>query len=163
MRRTVNATVLLTFKGLTWLTSPYQYLVKRFQFGWAKFDEAAGVFGNNPAHGAGELPDGALPVKHATGHVSVPLHSVEGVLLQARYRPANREARLAVRRGQFVERHIGTSATGSNAFGNMRFTQFYRVFKREPRTILPELVNRRGAKVLCGKAALDRAAVLFQQ
>ena len=83
LRRTVNATTLLTPKERARLTSPHQYLVKRLQFGWAQFDEAASVFRHHPAHGAGELPDCTLPIENAASHVGIPLHAVEGVLLQA--------------------------------------------------------------------------------
>ena len=104
-----------------WLASPHQYLVERFQFCGAKFDESAGVLRNHPAHGAGELPDGTLPVKHIARHVCISFHPIKGVLLQTRYGPANGEAGLAVWRGQFVERHVGALVASNDAFDNMRF------------------------------------------
>ena len=105
LRPRAHASQLLKAKCCARLTSPRQYFVERVQFRGTKFDEAARVFRNHPTHGAGELPNGTLPVENAAGHVGIPLHAVEGVFLQARYGPANRKAGLAVRRGQFVERH----------------------------------------------------------
>ena len=119
--------MLLTPKGRTRLTSPHQYFVKRLQFGWTQFDEAAGVFGNHPAHGAGELPDGTLSIKHVAGHVRVPLHAVEGVLLQARYGLTNGETSLTVRRSQLVERNVGALVASNDSFDNMRVALLTRV------------------------------------
>ena len=119
--------MLLTPKGRTRLISPHQYLVKRLQFGWAQFDEAAGVFGNHPAHGAGELPDGALPIKHAAGHVGIALHAVEGVFLQSIDWPTNGETGLTVRRNQLVERNMGALVASNDAFDNIRFALLTRV------------------------------------
>ena len=119
--------MLLTPKGRARLTSPHQYLVKRLQFGWAQFDEAACVFGNHPAHGAGELPDGTLPIKHAAGHIGIALHAVEGVLLQARYGPTNGETSLIVRRSQLVERNVGALVASNDSFDNMRVALLTRV------------------------------------
>ena len=72
-----HATKLLKAKCCAWLASPRQYFVERVQFRGTKLDEAARVFRNHPAHGAGELPDGTLSIKNVAGHMRVPLHAVE--------------------------------------------------------------------------------------
>ena len=122
-----DATILVAAKCCARLASPRQYLVERVQFRGTKFDEAARVFRNHPAHGAGELPDGTLSIKKVAGHMRVPLHAVEGVLLQARYGPTNGETSLTVRRNQLVERNVGALVASNDAFDNMRFAFLTRV------------------------------------
>ena len=121
LRSRAHATQLLKAKCCAILASPRQYLVERVQFRGTKFDEVASVFRNHPAHGAGELPDGTLSIKNVAGHMRVPLHAVEGVLLQARYGPTNGETSLTVRRNQLVERNVGALVAGNDAFDNMCF------------------------------------------
>ena len=122
-RSRVPATKLLKAKCCAFLAPPRQYLVERVQFRGAKFDEAARVCRNHPAHGAGELPDGTLSIKHVAGHVRIPLHAIERVLLQSRDWPAHGKARLAVRRRQFVERNVRASVASDGAFDDIRFTR----------------------------------------
>ena len=121
LRPRAHASQLLKAKCCARLTSPRQYFVERVQFRGTKFDEAARVFRNHPAHGAGELPDGMLSIKNVAGHMRVPLHAVEGVLLQARYGPTNGETSLTVRRSQLAERNVGALVASNDAFDNMRF------------------------------------------
>ena len=123
----VVATILLPAKCCARLAHPRQYLVERVQFRGAKIDEAAAVFRNHPPHCAGELPDGTLSIKNVAGHMRVPLHAVEGVLLQTRYGPTNGETSLTVRRNQLVERNIGALVASNDAFDNMCFTLLTRV------------------------------------
>ena len=127
LRSRAHATQLLKAKCCTRLASPRQYLVERVQFRGTKFDEAARVFRNHPAHGAGELPDGTLSIKNVAGHMRVPLHAVEGVLLQARYGPTNGETSLTVRRSQLVERNVGALVASNDSFDNMRVALLTRV------------------------------------
>ena len=121
LRSRAHATQLLKAKCCARLTSPRQYFVERVQFRGPKFDEAARVFRNHPAHGAGKLPDGTLSIKHVAGHMRISLHAVEGVFLQSRGWPTNGETGLTVRRNQLVERNIGALVAGNDAFDNMRF------------------------------------------
>ena len=127
LRSRTHATQLLKAKCCARLAPPRQYFVERVQFRGAKFDEAARVFRNHPAHGAGELPDGTLSIKNVAGHMCIPLHAVEGILLQSRDWPAHGKARLAVRRSQLVEGNIRALVASSDAFDNMRFALLTRV------------------------------------
>ena len=127
LRSRAHGTQLLKAKCCARLTSPRQYFVERVQFRGPKFDEAARVFRNHPAHGAGELPDGTLSIKHVAGHMRIPLHAVEGVLLQARYGPTNGETSLTVRRSQLVERNVGALVPSNDSFDNMRVALLTRV------------------------------------
>ncbi len=127
LRSRTHATKLLKARCCAWLASPSQYLVEGVQFRGTKFDEAARVFRNHPAHGAGELPDGTLSIKHVAGHMRVSLHAVEGVLLQARYGPTNGETSLTVRRSQLVERNVGALVASNDSFDNMRVALLTRV------------------------------------
>ena len=127
LRSRAHATKLFKAKCCARLTSPRQYFVERVQFRGPKFDEAARVFRNHPAHGAGELPDGALSIKNVAGHMRVPLHAVEGVLLQARYGPTNGETSLTVRRNQLVKRNVGALVASNDSFANMRVALLTRV------------------------------------
>ena len=127
LRSRVDATKLLKAKCCARLASPRRYFVERVQFRGPKFDEAARVFRNRPAHGAGELPDGTLSIKNVAGHMRVPLHAVEGVLLQARYGPTNGETSLTVRRSQLVERNVGALVASNDSFDNMRVALLTRV------------------------------------
>ena len=127
LRPRTHATKLFKAKCGARLASPSQYLVERVQFRGTKFDEAARVFRNHPAHGAGELPDGTLSIKNVAGHMRVPLHAVEGVLLQARYGPTNGETSLTVRRSQLVERNVGALVASNDSFDNMRVALLARV------------------------------------
>ena len=120
LRSRAHATQMRKAKCCAWLASPRQYLVERVQFRGTKFDEAARVFRNHPAHGAGEPPNGTLSIKNVAGHMRVPLHAVEGVLLQARYGPTNGETSLTVRRSQLVERNVGALVASNDSFDNMR-------------------------------------------
>ncbi len=127
LRPRTHATKLFKATCGAGLASPSQYLVEGVQFRGTKFDEAARVFRNHPAHGAGELPDGTLSIKNVAGHMRVPLHAVEGVLLQARYGPTNGETSLTVRRSQLVERNVGALVASNDSFDNMRVALLTRV------------------------------------
>ena len=127
LRPRAHATQLLKAKCCARLTSPRQYLVERVQFRGTQIDEAAAVFRNHPPHSAGELPDGTLSIKHVAGHVRIPLHAIERVLLQSRDWPAHGKARLAVRRRQFVERNVRASDATDGAFDGICFTRLTHV------------------------------------
>ena len=127
LRPRTHATKLFKAKCGARLASPSQYLVERVQFRRTTFDEVARVFRNHPAHGAGELPDGTCSIRNVAGHMRVPLHAVEGVLLQARYGPTNGETSLTVRRSQLVERDVGALVASDGAFDDIRFTRLTRV------------------------------------